>query len=57
MVLKTLRRIFEPIAIAAMLLGIVGMVQPFRIEIYHYGFNTLLWGLVAYMIFSHFPRR
>ncbi len=56
MVLKLLRRIFEPVAIAAMLIGILGLVQPFHIELFRWGFNLLWSGLVAYMIFSHFPR-
>ena len=56
MVLKILRRVFEPIAIVMMLAGIVGLVQPFHIELFRWGFNALWVGLVSYMIFSHFPR-
>ena len=56
MVLRTLRKVFEPISIAMMLIGIVGLIQPFHIELFRWGFNMLWSGLVAYMIFSHFPR-
>jgi hypothetical protein len=56
MVLKILRRVFEPIAIVMMLAGIVGLIQPFHIELFRWGFNVLWIGLVGYMIFSHFPR-
>jgi hypothetical protein len=56
MVLRMLRKVFEPISIAMMLIGIVGLIQPFHIELFRWGFNALWSGLVAYMIFSHFPR-
>ena len=56
MALRTLRKVFEPIAIAMMLLGVVGLIQPFYIEAFRWGFNILWIGLVTYMIFSHFPK-
>jgi uncharacterized membrane protein YccC len=56
MVLKTLRKVFEPISIVMMLVGVVGLIQPFHIELFRWGFNTLGIGLIMFMIFSHFPK-
>ena len=56
MVLKTLRKVFEPISIVMMLAGVVGLIQPFHIEVFRWGFNVLWMGLVMFMIFSHFPK-
>jgi hypothetical protein len=55
MVLKKLRKVFEPVAMILILAGILGMVQPVDIGIFRWGFNVLWIGLVAYMLFSHFP--
>lgn len=54
MLTSKLKKIFEPLAIAFILLGIVGLTQPIQIEIFRWGFNVLWIGLVMYMIFSHF---
>ncbi len=55
MVLKKLKKVFEPIAIILILAGIVSLIQPIQIEVFRWGFNVLWAGLVAYMLFSHFP--
>jgi hypothetical protein len=39
------------------LAGIVGLIQPINLSVFRLGFNVLWIGLVAYMIFSHFPSR
>ncbi len=56
MLLPKLKKIFEPIAIVLILGGIVGLVQPIQIAVFRWGFNVLWIGLVAYMLFSHFPK-
>jgi hypothetical protein len=55
MVLRKLKRIFEPLAIILILAGIFGLIQPFQLGIFRWGFNILWIGLVSYMLFSHFP--
>jgi hypothetical protein len=32
------------------------MIQPIALPIFRWGFNILWMGLVAYMLFSHFPK-
>ncbi len=48
-------RIVEYSIIAAMLLGTIGMFQPWQIELYHYGFLLLLFSTLAFIIISHIP--
>jgi len=36
-----------------MLLGIIGMFQPFAIILYRYGFLVLLFSTIAFIIVSH----
>jgi len=63
MVLQKLKKIFEPISMIMIIIGIIGLIQPigigiFRlgfIGIFRLGFNVLWVGLVAYILFSHFP--
>jgi hypothetical protein len=55
MVLRKLRKVFEPIAIIVIIAGIVGLIQPIHIGIFRWGFNVLWGGLVVYMLVSHFP--
>lgn len=55
MVLRKLRKVFEPIAIVLIIAGIIGLIQPIQIDVFRWGFNVLWGALVAYMIFSHFP--
>ncbi len=56
MVLQKLKKIFEPVAMILILAGIVGLIQPIQIEVFRWGFNVLWVGLLAYMVFSHFPK-
>jgi hypothetical protein len=43
----------ERVIIALMLLGIVGMFQPFAIALYRYGFLLLLFSTIGFIIISH----
>ena len=54
MVMRKLAKIFEPVAMILILVGIVGMIQPINVGIFRWGFNVLWIGLAAYMLFSHF---
>jgi hypothetical protein len=36
-----------------MLLGIVGMFQPFAIDLYRFGFLLLLFSTILFIIISH----
>jgi uncharacterized membrane protein YfhO len=48
----TYRRIERGI-IVGMMLGIIGMFQPFGIEAYNYGFHLLFACTLAFIVFSH----
>lgn len=48
-------RIIEGVIIAAMLLGIAAMFQPWEIELYHLGFLTVLFSTLLFIIVSHIP--
>jgi hypothetical protein len=54
---KRIHRTIERIIIAAMLLGIVGMFQPFAIELYTWGFHLVVFGTLAFIIITHIPAR
>ena len=43
----------ERIIIGLMLLGIVGMFQPFAIVLYRYGFLLLLFSTILFIVISH----
>lgn len=57
MILRNLRKIFEPISIFLIIAGIIGLIQPIKIGLYRWGFNVLWVGLVVYILFSHFPSK
>ena len=51
-------RIVESILIAGIVLGIVGMFQPWLFEAYKYGFLILLFSTLSFIAWSHVtPRR
>jgi hypothetical protein len=50
-------QLVERMIIGAMILGIIGMFQPWRIELYTWGFHLLLFGTLAFTVFSHFSPR
>jgi hypothetical protein len=43
----------ERAIISLMLLGIIGMFQPFVIALYRYGFLLLLFSTILFIIISH----
>jgi hypothetical protein len=45
--------LIERLIIALMLIGMVGMFQPFLVDLYRYGFLLLLLSTVAFIIISH----
>jgi hypothetical protein len=47
----------ERTIIALMLLGMVGMFQPFVIGLYRYGFLLLLFSTILFIIISHVSPR
>ncbi|MFL5807580.1 MAG: hypothetical protein ACJ8CR_38370 [Roseiflexaceae bacterium] len=50
------RRVYarvERTIIVVMLLGMVGMFQPFALDVYRYGFLSLLFSTIAFIIISH----
>jgi hypothetical protein len=49
----TTHRLVERIIIALMLAGIAGMFQPFSLNVYRYGFLTLLLSTILFIIISH----
>jgi hypothetical protein len=51
-------RIIETILIAGIVLGVVGMFQPWLFEAYKYGFLVLLFSTLSFIVWSHVtPRR
>jgi hypothetical protein len=51
----TLRRI-EQVIVAGMVLGTIGMFQPWVLELYHYGFLLLGLSTLAFIVISHVPQ-
>lgn len=45
--------LIERLIIAGMVLGMIGMFQPFMIELYNYGFHLLFLCTIAFTVFSH----
>jgi hypothetical protein len=43
----------ERAVIGVMLLGMLGMFQPFALDVYRYGFLLLLFSTIAFIIISH----
>ena len=41
------------VAIAMIILGIICMIQPIKLDIFRWGFNIVWIGLIIYIIFSH----
>lgn len=54
---QRIHQIIERIVIAVMLLGIVGMFQPWQIELYTWGFHMVLFGTLSFIVISHWPVR
>jgi hypothetical protein len=53
-----LHRLLERIAITMMLVGIVGMFQPWVFDFFGWGFLLLLFGTIAFTVISNItPRR
>ena len=50
----TLRRI-EQVVVAGMVLGTIGMFQPWMLDLYHYGFLLLGLSTLAFIVVSHIP--
>ncbi|KAB2869553.1 MAG: hypothetical protein F9K43_11095 [Bauldia sp.] len=46
-------RYLEPISQWLMILGIVGLCQPWSLTLHSYGVTIILVGLVGFLIFSH----
>jgi hypothetical protein len=47
----------ERVIIGLMLIGIVGMFQPLGIALFRYGFLTLLFSTLLFIIISHLSPR
>lgn len=52
-----LHRLLERIAIAAMLIGIVGLFQPWIFGLFGWGFLLLLFGTLAFTVISNITPR
>ncbi len=48
---------FEPLSMWLMVLGIVGISQPWSLWLHRYGFTITLIGLVGFIVFSHIKPR
>jgi uncharacterized membrane protein YhaH (DUF805 family) len=49
--------VVEGIIIAGIVLGVVGMFQPWKMEFYKYGFNVLLISTLSFILWSHVTPR
>lgn len=45
--------IVEGIIIAGIVLGVIGLFQPWKMEFYRYGFNVLLISTLSFILWSH----
>ena len=45
----------EQLVVAGMVLGTIGMFQPWVLELYHYGFLLLGLSTLAFIVISHIP--
>ncbi len=54
---KRVHQLIERIAIAAILLGIAGMFQPWTIDLYTWGFHLLFFSTLVFIVISHIPAR
>lgn len=50
-------RVVERIIIVCMILGLVGMFQPWRLDLYTWGFHVLLVSTLIFIIYTHIPPR
>ncbi|MCJ7534156.1 MAG: hypothetical protein WA997_15210 [Anaerolineales bacterium] len=50
-------KIIESLLIAGIVLGVVGMFQPWVFNAYKYGFMLLLFSLLIFMVWSHVAPR
>jgi hypothetical protein len=50
-------RLVERTIITLMLIGMVGMFQPFSVDLYRYGFLTLLLSTILFIVISHLSAR
>lgn len=50
----TVKRL-EQLVVLGMVLGTVGMFQPWAIELYQYGFALLALATLAFIVVSHLP--
>lgn len=48
-------RLLEGSVIGAMILGFIGMFQPWEIDLYHVGFVLLLVSTLVFIVVSHIP--
>ena len=46
-------RIFEPLSMWLMVIGIMALCQPWSDVLHRYGVTIILAGLVGFLIFSH----
>ena len=57
---KVSRRVYktvETVILAGIAFGIIGIFQPFVIEVYGYGFDLLLISTLAFIVWSHVTPR
>ena len=54
---KPLHQWIERILVALILLGIAGMFQPWRIELYTWGFHLLFFATLGFIVISHITPR
>jgi hypothetical protein len=47
------QQVLERLVIATMLVGLVGIFQPWQIGLYNWGFHILLVGTIGFIIISH----
>ena len=52
-----LHTVLERIMMVCMLLGIVGMFQPWKLDLFGYGFLVLLFGTIGFTVISNITPR
>lgn len=52
---RTLLKRLEQLVVAGMVIGTIGMFQPWQLDLYQYGFALLGLCTLAFIVISHIP--
>ncbi|UCB46362.1 MAG: hypothetical protein JSV25_02745 [Spirochaetota bacterium] len=53
---KLVKKVFEPISMGIIVVGIIALCQPWFLQLHRRGFIIIIVGLASFIIFSHFKQ-